>query len=135
MSILRNFISENKLEAKKSRRKELTLAMALGTTIGVLTGIAVNSKSDKISKTFKKLKNKNSKYIRDGKDKIEDLLNEKKDDLKNVKSNLEDNLEAIKDKEENVREILDKKLDKSKKEIEDIYKETAKEIKKEINKN
>lgn len=78
MSILRNFIRENKLEAKKCRRKELTLAIALGAIAGLLTRIAINSKSDKINKTLKKIKNKNIKYINNEKDKLEDLLKEKK---------------------------------------------------------
>ncbi|MDV4150799.1 hypothetical protein R0131_08130 [Clostridium sp. AL.422] len=77
MAIFKKITNDNTLEKKKYRNKELTLAMALGATVGLLTGIAVNSKSDKIDKIIKKIKNKSIEYIDDGKNKIEDLLKEK----------------------------------------------------------
>ena len=76
MAIFKNFTSENIFERKKYRNKDLTLAIALGATAGLLTGIALNSKSDKFSKIFKTVKNKSTQYIEDGKDKIEDILKE-----------------------------------------------------------
>ena len=76
MAIFKNFTSENIFERKRYRNKELTLAIALGATAGLLTGIALNSKSDKFSNIFKKVKNKSTQYIEEGKDKIEDILKE-----------------------------------------------------------
>lgn len=78
MSILRKFINDNKVDNRKDRKKKLTLAIALSTTAGILTGIAVNSKSDKISNIIKKIKNKSTEYIADGKSQTKDLLKEQK---------------------------------------------------------
>ena len=135
MTILRKIINDKKREQKKYRNKDLTLAMVLGATAGVLTGIAVNSKSDKINKTFKKIKNKTTESMENGKDKLENLLEEKMVDLKNVKIDLKKEFKDGKDKAEDTKKVLDDKIDKIKDEIEDKAKEAIKDVKKELKKD
>lgn len=126
MTILRKIINDKKREQKKYRNKDLTLAMVLGATAGVLTGIAVNSKSDKINKTFKKIKNKTTESMENGKDKLEDLLEERMVDLKNIKTDLKKEFKDGKDKAEDAKKVLDDKIDKSKDEIRDKAEDTKK---------
>ena len=75
MAIFKKFTKDYIFEHKKYRNRELALAIALGATVGILTGITANSKSDQICKMLKKVKRKSSKYIEEGKNKIDDIIN------------------------------------------------------------
>lgn len=86
MSILRKLIKEN----RRGRNKELALAIVLSTTAGVLTGIAINSKSDKISKTIKKIKKKSTECIEDGKNQMENLVEDSKRQMEDLVNQVED---------------------------------------------
>lgn len=135
MTILRKIIKDKKREQKKYRNKDLTLAILLGATAGVISGIAVNSKSDKISKTFKKIKDKTTESMEIGKDKVEDFFNETAVELKNIKTDLKKEFNDGKDKIEDAKNALDDKIDKKKNEIKDKAEEATKEIKKELKKD
>lgn len=126
MTILRKIIKEKKRDQKKYRNKDLTLAIVLGATAGIISGIAVNSKSDKINKTFKKFKNKTTESMENGKDKVEDFFNERMIDLKDIKIDLKKEFNEGKDKVEDAKKVLDTKIDEGKNAIKDKAEDTKK---------
>lgn len=134
MTTLRKFIKDKKREQKKYRNKDLTLAMVLGATAGVISGIAVNSKSDKIMKTISKIKNRTTESMENGKDKVEDFLNERMIDLKDIKIDLKKEFKEGKDKVEDTKKVLDSKIDESKSEIKDKAEDTKKVLEDKIDK-
>lgn len=132
MDMLRKIIN-NKMQGKKRyRNKHLTLAMALGTVAGVITGIAVYSKSDKINKVIRRIKSRSTESMKNGKCKVEDLLEEAIFGLECFKENLAEEFNDMKDKSEYAKEVLYDKMDRNKDKVKDIAEETMKEVKEDL---
>ena len=130
MTTLKKVLNNKLAEQKRQRNKELRLSMALGAADGVLTGVAISSKSDKINHIFKKVKERNLEVMRMGKDKLENFIDEKKIEAKDLQNEIKRDFNEKKDKAEdfiNEKKVETKAFINEKKEDAEEIKDTVKE--------